>query len=172
MFLHHTELKPVVTIGDLNKFTTKVSVTGTQLPVDDKTNFSCESAKSPGLIEYVVLKLSGFTKFPVTCCIELPAAGCEATIEFYDTVFPALDAAGIEFTLHWGQMNDYQSGGATKVRNRWGDAAVNSWLTARESLLDTQVLRERFSNQMLEDCGLNSTLPPAVIPNVIAGVID
>lgn len=114
----------------------------------------------------------GFTKYPVTCCIELPGVGTEDTVEFYNQVYVAFDAAGIDFTLHWGQMNDYQTGGAAKVKTRWGDAAVNTWLAAREHLLNTPALRDRFSNQLLEDCGLNTTLPSPVIPGIIAGVID
>ena len=110
----------------------------------------------------------GFTKFPITCCIEIPGVGCAATEEFYSKLYLALDAAGIEFTLHWGQMNDYQSGGSTKVRKRWGNTAVDAWIAARERLLDTQLLRDRFSNQLLQDCGLNSPVPVS-LPAVIAG---
>lgn len=114
----------------------------------------------------------GFTAFPVSCCIELPGVGMTDTEEFYAQVFAGFESASITFTLHWGQMNDYAFGGDAKVRSRWGDTAVNSWITARERLLPTKQVRDRFSNDLLEHCGLNPTVSPAGNAAVIAGVLD
>jgi hypothetical protein len=93
-----------------------------------------------------------FTKFaPVTCTIELPAAGSKRTAEFYARAFNALEAAKIPYTLHWGQMNNFTP---QRVRNMWG-TAVDGWIAARHSLLTTPKARYMFSNKLSGDCGLD-----------------
>jgi hypothetical protein len=74
------------------------------------------------------------------------------TNQRYGRVFKALDAANIDFALHWGQQNDFS---AERVRMSYGDMRVSSWKRARARVLDTQELRDRFSNPMLEKCGLS-----------------
>jgi hypothetical protein len=94
-----------------------------------------------------------FTRFPITCTIELPAAASTRTTEYYSRAFDALKGAGVLFTLHWGQMNDLDE---SKVRARWGDDTVNRWLKARRTLLSTAELRYRFSNNLSDRCGLSA----------------
>ena len=94
-----------------------------------------------------------FTKFaPVTCTIELPAAGSPRTVEFYTRAFNALKAAKIPYALHWGQMNNFTS---RTVREMWG-AVVDDWIAARHALLTTPNARYMFSNKLSGDCGLDA----------------
>lgn len=127
----------------------------------------------PGVIGVRYVKQSvatlAFTRFPLTACFEILSPGCHQTRDYYSEILRRLEEENIPFTLHWGQMNDYDSNGAAKVRQRWGDAAVNSWLEARASILNNQTLRDRFSNQLLENCGLNAP-PPSNPVIAVAGV--
>jgi hypothetical protein len=93
-----------------------------------------------------------FTRFPVTCTIELPAAASQRTRQYYTRAFDALKAVGIPFTLHWGQMNDLNEG---NVRARWGDDTVSRWIQARRRLLSAPGERYRFSNDLSDRCGLS-----------------
>ena len=100
--------------------------------------------------------LLAFTKFPITCTIELPAANSRRTHHFYDAAYTALKKEGIPFTLHWGQTNDLQTDGAGKVRERWGTHTVTRWLLARRKILSTPAELKRFSNDLSDWCQLSS----------------
>jgi hypothetical protein len=101
----------------------------------------------------------GFTRFePLSCTIELPGAASDSTRECYHRIFEALDAAGITFTLHWGQYGDFS---AARMRKMYGDAKVASWMRAREALLATPAQRAMFSNAFLHGCGLTAAPPLA-----------
>lgn len=116
----------------------------------------------PGVIGVRYVKQSvatlAFTRFALTACFEILSPACHQTQEYYDQILLRLEEENIPFALHWGQMNDYSDNGAAKVRQRWGDKAVNDWLEARAQILNNQSLLDRFSNQMLENCGLNVPL--------------
>jgi FAD/FMN-containing dehydrogenase len=108
----------------------------------------------PGLIAVRFVKSSAatlaFTGFaPITCTIELPAAGTDRTEEFFRRVFQRLDQDGIRFSLHWGQCGDFS---AQRVRAAYG-GAVDRWLDQRRKLL-SPAGRELFSNAFVERCGL------------------
>jgi hypothetical protein len=106
-----------------------------------------------GLLAFRYVKgsnaLLAFTKFPTTCTIELPAAYADSTLAFYNAVWQGLDSAGIPYTLHWGQMNNFTPG---RVRNMYG-AAVDIWTTSRNTLLDPPS-RAVFTSPFLQQCGL------------------
>ena len=111
----------------------------------------------PGLLcmRYVRPSLAplAFTKFaPVTCTIELPAAASARTTSYYERSFRALEDANISYTLHWGQMNNFNP---DSVRRMWG-SGVDAWLGARERLLPTSADRFRFSSPFTESCGLET----------------
>ncbi|MEK6320611.1 MAG: FAD-binding protein [Acidobacteriota bacterium] len=112
-----------------------------------------EAKDYPGLLAFRWVKgskaLLAFTRFDTTCTIELPAAYGDRTMAFYDAVWQALENAGIPYTLHWGQINNFTP---ERVRNMYG-AAAEDWITSRKRLLDPQT-RAVFTSPFLQQCGL------------------
>jgi hypothetical protein len=97
-----------------------------------------------------------FTKFDMTSTIEIQSPYAHETLLYYDEALARLEEVGITVTLHWGQCNDYYTGdGAAKIRRRWGNDRVDAWIAARNSILTTQELRDRFSNELTANCGLS-----------------
>ncbi|MEO5928297.1 MAG: FAD-binding protein [Candidatus Kapaibacterium sp.] len=107
----------------------------------------------PGLISFRYIKgskaLLAFTQYPVTCAIELPAAHSDRTLAYYNRIWNDFTAAGIPFTLHWGQMNNFTP---ALVRKMYG-GKVDAWIGARTTLLDPG-MQAVFSNDFLKSCGL------------------
>ncbi|MFL6275420.1 MAG: FAD-binding protein [Blastocatellia bacterium] len=93
--------------------------------------------------------LLAFTKFATTCTIELPGSYADRTMAYYNAVWKALEDAGIPYTLHWGQINNFTP---ERVRKMYG-AAVDDWLKSRNQLLKPQA-RAVFSSPFLRRCGL------------------
>jgi hypothetical protein len=91
----------------------------------------------------------GFTRFDPTCAVEFNAAFNDRTIAYYERVWNDLEARGIPYTLHWGQMNNFAP---DRVRTMYGNA-VDKWLNARRTLLSADV-RRVFTNEFLERAGL------------------
>ncbi len=123
----------------------------------------CQKTPFPGLIAFRYVKKTkttlGFTKYPVTCAIEFPATFCKATRDFYEAMYESLDQAGIEYTFHWGQCNNLN---AANVRAKYGDAAVESWINARHTILTSPQHQSMFSNDFLQRLQLDSlSVPPA-----------
>jgi hypothetical protein len=95
--------------------------------------------------------LLGFTRFDKTAVFEIDSVNTPKTRAYFEKVWADLDAAGIPFTLHWGKFNSFLT--AATVRNRYG-AAVDQWIAARETLLETPAVRQVFSNPFMTDLGL------------------
>ena len=76
-----------------------------------------------------------------------------STRAFYARVWRGLDDAGIPYTFHWGKIHALDG---PRVRRMYTDAAVDPWLTARKTLLDTPKLRKVFSNQWLRELGMDA----------------
>jgi hypothetical protein len=93
--------------------------------------------------------LLAFTKFDITCTIELPAAFADRTLSYYNAVWQGLEDAGIPYTLHWGQMHNFTP---ARVRRMYG-AAVDDWIASRNALLAPQV-QAIFTSPFLRQCGL------------------
>ena len=93
--------------------------------------------------------LLAFTKFDITCTIELPGAYADRTLSYYNAVWQGLEDAGIPYTLHWGQMHNFTP---ARVRTMYG-AAVDEWVASRNTLLEPQV-RAVFTSPFLRQCGL------------------
>ncbi len=115
----------------------------------------------PGVISFRFVKQTkatlGFLKYgPVSCAVEFPGAYSTETQNFYDALYARLDAAGIEYTFHWGQCNNLNS---VNVRQKYGDAAVNSWLNARYALLKTPQQQAMFTNPFMTRLGLDAPGP-------------
>jgi hypothetical protein len=98
--------------------------------------------------------LLGFTRFDITAVLEMDAVNTPETRAFYNKVWDALDAAGIPFTLHWGKYNAFLT--PDRVRNRYGDAAVDQWLASRETLLENAAVRKIFNNDFTAGVGLTN----------------
>jgi hypothetical protein len=97
--------------------------------------------------------LLGFTRFPITAVMEMDAVNTSGTRAFFNEVWNRLDMAGIPFTLHWGKYNAFLT--PERVRNRYGDAAVDQWLASRGTLLENSV-RRIFDNDFTTRLGLAS----------------
>jgi hypothetical protein len=108
-----------------------------------------------GVFAYRFVKQSkallGFTRFPITCVVELDGVFSQKTLAFYNAVWKSLEAAGIPFTFHWGKINNMN---ADRVKKMYGQTR-DQWISARHRLLSPEYL-ELFSNKLLEDWGLNS----------------
>ena len=98
--------------------------------------------------------LLGFTRFDTTAIMELDAVNTPETRAFYNRVWNDLDAAGIPFTLHWGKYNSFLT--PDRVRNRYGDAAVDQWITSRDALMESAAVRQIFNNAFTAGLGLAS----------------
>ena len=109
----------------------------------------------PGLIALRYVKQSNallaFTKYPISCAIELPAAYSSRSIEFYKKVLTNFETQGISYTLHWGQYNDYLT--LDKLKASYGDA-VDKWIASRKAFLPTTG-QKTFSNAMIRKFGLS-----------------
>jgi FAD/FMN-containing dehydrogenase len=91
-----------------------------------------------------------FTHFsPITCTIEIPAAGSSRTLEAMEMVWDELDARGIPFTLHWGQILRTSP---ERVEAAYG-ARWEAWRAARRAFL-SPLGRRTFANGMLVSLGL------------------
>ncbi|HEV8324839.1 MAG TPA: FAD-binding protein [Myxococcota bacterium] len=90
----------------------------------------------PGLMGVRFVKGSAatlaFTRFPMTCTIELPSVRTKKTPKLYARIFDRLRAKKIPFTQHWGQTGEYTE---PRVRQMHGDAAVDAWRAQRAAFL-------------------------------------
>ncbi|GAA4454639.1 hypothetical protein GCM10023189_21370 [Nibrella saemangeumensis] len=107
----------------------------------------------------------GFTRFPVTCVMELDGVQAKVTNEFLQRLWNRLEALRIPYTLHWGKTNFNLS--ESLVLQMYGQANVETWLRSRQKLLDAPA-RAVFTNAFMERCGLGKELMPAQpVPPVI-----
>jgi len=111
----------------------------------------------------------GFTRFPITCVLELDAVDSGKTNRFLVRVWDRLDALSIPYTMHWGKVNF----GLTpeRMHRAYGTANVDNWRLARQQLLDAPT-RAVFTNEFMEHLGLDQPVipfaPPVPAPPVIA----
>lgn len=116
------------------------------------------SSQAPAIVGMRFVKSTratlGFTIHdPVTCVLEVDGAYSNRTRQAQQDVWRALEAEGIQYTFHWGKMNDLD---AIRVRARYGEARVNRWLDARSRLLGTPELRRVFANEFTDRLGLST----------------
>ncbi|MBD0289220.1 MAG: FAD-linked oxidase, partial [Flavisolibacter sp.] len=109
----------------------------------------------PGAVSLRYVKgtvaLLGFTKFPVTCVLELDGVDAKVTREFYQKLWNRLEVLQIPFTVHWGKINSLLS--AQRVRQMYSEPVVNRWIACRQLLLDANT-RKVFTNVFMERVGL------------------
>lgn len=94
----------------------------------------------------------GFTKFPKTCVLEMDGIDGQVARDFYQAVWNKLEQLQIPYTLHWGKINFNLN--KTRIKKMYGTAAINSWVEARNEILDRSAL-SIFTNKFLEKCGLD-----------------
>ncbi|MBC7571573.1 MAG: FAD-binding protein [Spirosoma sp.] len=103
----------------------------------------------------------GFTRFPITCVLELDGVDSDRTNEFLTKVWNRLDQLGMTYTMHWGKVNF----GLTpdRLRRMYGPDRVDAWRIARQQLLDAPT-RAVFTNGFMEHLELDKTVVPLVPP--------
>ena len=125
----------------------------------------CQTTPFPGLVAFRYVKKTkavlGFTQYPLSCVIEFPAIYGTEALKFYDALYAALDKKGIEFTSHWGQCNNLNS---TNVRAKYGNTAIEKWINARYSLLQTHDQQSMFTNDFMHRLGLDILSPGPSAP--------
>lgn len=99
----------------------------------------------------------GFTKFPITCMIEIDGVLWKATnsimsLEAYaKRMIEVLQANNIPFTIHWGKNSNWSF--PDLVPHMYGSNAT-AWKAEREKLLRPE-MRALFSNNFLKTVGLD-----------------
>ena len=96
--------------------------------------------------------LLAFTHFaPLSCTIEMPGIDSARSREGHERIEEAMTKRNVRHTYHWGQALPADP---AVIRRGFGDDRVDRWLAARRKFLTTQDARRRFSNPLLERCGL------------------
>ncbi len=99
----------------------------------------------------------GFTKFPITCVIEIDGVLWKKTKkimslqEYSKRMIEVLKANHIPFTIHWGKNSDWAF--PNLLGHMYGTAA-NDWKVSRKKLLSPD-MQELFSNRFLKTIGLH-----------------
>jgi len=120
-----------------------------------------EEGPIPGIFAMRFVKQSkatlAFTKFPVTCMLEIDGINWETKAErmisleqFCTRMIQVLQDSGIPFTLHWGKNADWGFPGL--VKHMFGDQ-LEEWKTERKKLLAPE-MDSLFSNGFLKVAGL------------------
>jgi hypothetical protein len=94
--------------------------------------------------------LLAFTRFDMTCIIDLDAVDNKGTRDFYRKVWNAFEKQNIPYTIHWGKANELTS---ERVIKMYGDD-LKTWLSERRKLLDADN-RRVFSSPFTDQCGLS-----------------
>lgn len=99
----------------------------------------------------------GFTKFPITCMIEIDGVLWKKTRrimsleEYSRRMIEILKANNIPFTIHWGKNGDWEF--LDLVKHMFGNAS-EKWMEQRKKLL-SPVMQNLFSNSFLKTIKLN-----------------
>jgi hypothetical protein len=95
--------------------------------------------------------LIGMNQAPMNCFIELPSGRNSDVLRIYRNVWTELDARGIPFTCHWGQMGGFKT---ARVQRYYGPRAA-AWTAARKKLLQNdETAMHVFGARILERAGL------------------
>ena len=123
----------------------------------------------PGVVGFRYVKGTnatlGFTKFENTCVIELDGVDSKLAHDFYKLFWKTLEANGVPFTLHWGKINHYIN--KTNLKKMYGTQKINKWLKARSTVLQRDDIGEVFTNEFMENCGLDKWIDPPNVPVVV-----
>ena len=95
--------------------------------------------------------IMAFTRFPITCILELDGVDSVHTRNFLNRVWERLEELDIPYTLHWGKINFNLN--SERVRKMYGEA-VDKWIGCRHLLLD-EPSRKVFTNSFLQKLGMD-----------------
>ncbi len=147
------------------KIVGKVFASGVGLPLDkslEALNIALDTYKNFGTILPMLITLRfvkgtnallGFTKFEPTCVMEIDGLLTETSQKYVNSVWAALEQAGIPFTMHWGKINDFMT--KTRVKKMYG-ANVDAWKDSRAKLLESDKVGDVFANDFTKSVGLTS----------------
>lgn len=99
----------------------------------------------------------GFTRFPITCMIEIDGLIWKKTKkiisldDYAKLMMEALQANNIPYTIHWGKNAHWELPGLLEYMFDTGK--INAWKDARAQLLSEE-MRTVFSNQFIKTLGL------------------
>ncbi|TXE07833.1 FAD-binding protein [Gelidibacter salicanalis] len=115
----------------------------------------------PGIFAMRFVKQSkatlAFTKFPVTCMLEIDGVLWEKTrkimslTEYSKRIIEVLKQNNIPFTLHWGKNSDWAFPGL--LETMYNETKINEWKACRKALLG-EAMATLFSNDFLKTIGL------------------
>ncbi|GAB2560513.1 FAD-binding protein [Spirosoma aerophilum] len=97
----------------------------------------------------------GFTKFPVTCVVELDGIFSKHTIDFCEAFWDKLETESIPFTFHWGKILSLSK---ERLRLMYSDDRVDRWIAARNKLMQRKDCMQVFTNDMMTELGLDTIL--------------
>ncbi|WP_025740239.1 FAD-binding protein [Aquimarina pacifica] len=127
-------------------------------------NLTKKEGPIPGIYAMRFVKKSeatlGFTKFPVTCVIEIDGViwkksrNLMSLQEFSKRMIEVLQQHNIEFTIHWGKNADWGFSGL--LDDMYGSKALE-WKKCRNLLLSDK-MKEVFSNDFLRTVGLSENV--------------
>ncbi|WP_340198566.1 FAD-linked oxidase [Ascidiimonas sp. W6] len=119
-----------------------------------------EEGPIPGIFALRFVKQTkatiGFTKFPITCVIEIDGVLWKKTKkimsleEYSRRMIEVLKKNNIPFTIHWGKNSDWEF--PELVTHMYGDNA-EKWIAQRKKLVSAE-MQHLFSNKFLKIIGL------------------
>jgi len=102
----------------------------------------------------------GFTKFPITCVIEIDGVLWKKTRrtmslkEYSRRMIEVLKDNNIPFTIHWGKNSDWEFPGL--IKHMYKENA-EKWMLQRKTLLSPE-MQTLFSNKFLKTVGLDADI--------------
>ena len=131
--------------------------------LDLLANLTVDKGPVPGIFAMRFVKQTqatiGFTKFPITCMIEIDGLiweGNRKIISLDDyarLMIEALQESNIDFTIHWGKNAHWEQEGLLEYM--FDENVVQQWKDARNTLLSEQ-MQKVFSNQFIDVLGLSN----------------
>ena len=97
--------------------------------------------------------LLGFTKFTVSCVLEMDGVESKSSRAFFEAVWNRLEELNIPYTVHWGKINFHLN--KERVRAMYGEDVINKWIACRHRVLD-DASRKVFENPFMRRIGLES----------------
>lgn len=94
--------------------------------------------------------LLGMNVNPMNAYIELPSIRNAEVEGIYLAIWDALEASGLPFACHWGQLHGMTP---SRLETYYGDR-VDRWKAARGRLLSSEISRRVFGSPLLADVGL------------------
>jgi hypothetical protein len=110
-------------------------------------------ARFPGLFAFRFVKGTmatlGFTRFAHTCVIEMDGVESDRSRKFIKSIWDALEAQRIEYTVHWGKICEING---NRLQAMYGQR-VDAWREARSRLLSDE-MKKVSTNTIMEEWGL------------------